>query len=317
MSEVNDVQLRRLDVGLLLVFEAALRLRNLARVSEALSLTPSAISHALARLREIFDDPLFQRRAQGVEPTPRALSLAPALNGALEGLRGALRESRDVRPEAIDRVFRIVALDGPIAAFAAPLLARLAREAPGARLAFRSLGRNEARQAISEAEADLAIGVFGPPREGETIRFIGAESFVVVARAGHPSIRDTLTLESWLTHDHILVSAAGDLVGAVDAALAERGLRRRTSAAMPQFLAAFATVAASNATATVTETLARAFAPRFGLKLHAPPIELPGFDLVALRSGRARAPALDWLLDHVIAARASSLGGSLTDLGGR
>ena len=111
---MNDVQLRRLDVGLLLVFESVSRTGNLTRAGEGLGLTPSAVSHALSRLRDIFDDPLFLRRAQGVEPTPRALALREPVHRALAALRGALADFRDFRPEAIDRLFQIVALDATI-----------------------------------------------------------------------------------------------------------------------------------------------------------------------------------------------------------
>ena len=83
MTDMNDVQLRRLDAGLLLVFERIWRTGNLTRAGEALGLTPSAVSHALSRLRDIFGDPLFLRRAQGVEPTPRAAALREPVQRAL------------------------------------------------------------------------------------------------------------------------------------------------------------------------------------------------------------------------------------------
>jgi DNA-binding transcriptional LysR family regulator len=301
MTDMNDLQLRRLDAGLLLVFEATLRLGNLARVGEALGLTPSAISHALARLREIFGDPLFVRRAQGVTPTPRARTLEPDIARALEALRGALSEVGEFRPERIDRAFRILALDAPIATMAPPLLARLAEVAPKARIAFRTLGRDETRRAVASGEADLGVGVYGAALRRERIRDLGEERFVVVARRDHPMIGERLTLEAWLACDHVLVSAAGDFVGAVDAALAERGLARRVRAAVPQFLTAFATVAASDATATVGEGQARAYAGRFGLVVHDAPVPMAPFRLQLLSARGAPDPALDWLIKEILA----------------
>lgn len=303
MAEMNDVQLRRLDVGLLLTFEAILRERNLTKAGLRLGLTPSAVSHALSRLRDIFGDPLFLRRAQGVTPTPRALALRAQILEALTALRGALADGGAFRPETIDRLFQVATLDAVIASLAPRLLAKLAHEAPQARVAFRSLGRDETRVALRDGRIDLAIGVFGPPTAQERKRPLGRESFVVIARQDHPAFRAGLSLNLWLAHDHVLVSAAGDLVGAVDAALAARGLQRRTRAAMPQFLAAFATVAASDATATVSEGLARSFAQVFGLAIHAPPVALDPFDLSILRSaGGPPDPALDWLEAAIVAA---------------
>ncbi|MGO9769665.1 MAG: LysR substrate-binding domain-containing protein, partial [Roseiarcus sp.] len=264
MSDMNDAQLRRLDAGLLLVFEEVLRTGNLSKASERLRLTPSAISHALARLRDIFGDPLFLRRPQGVVPTPRALALREPIARALGALRGALIEPGEFRPASIDRLFQIAALDALIVTLAPKLLTRLAREAPEARLAFRSFGREETRKAVREGRVDLALGVFETPGAGMTKIRLGWESFSIDARKGHPLFRDGMSLEKWLATDQIVVSAAGDLIGAIDPVLAARGLTRRTRAAVPQFLAAFATIAAGDATASVPESLAKTFAEPFG-----------------------------------------------------
>jgi DNA-binding transcriptional LysR family regulator len=309
---MNDAQLRRLDAGLLLVFEEVLRTGNLSKASERLRLTPSAVSHALARLRDIFGDPLFLRRPQGVAATPRALALREPIARALGALRGALVEEGEFRPDSIDRLFQIAALDALIVTLAPKLLARLAREAPEARLAFRSFGREETRKAVRDGRVDLALGVFETPGAGMTKVRLGMESFAVVARKGHPLFRDGMWLETWLATDQIVVSAAGDLAGAIDPVLAARGLMRRTRAAVPQFLAAFATIAAGEATASVPESLAKTFAEPFGLAVYKPPIDLPPFELSILRA-RAEAPdpALDWLVQAIVEIRGEGAGGSV------
>lgn len=276
-----------------------MRLGNLTRVADSLGLTPSAISHALGRLREVFDDPLFERRAQGVVPTPRARSLSPQISHALNALRGAIGDGREFRPESIDRVFQVSALDGPIATLAPALLEKLARRAPKARVAFRSLGRDEGRRAVAEGRIDLAIGVFDAPLTSERLHELGKERFVVVARRGHPGIGSELTLETWLAFDHVLVSAAGDLVGAVDVALAEQGRSRRVRASLPQFLTAFATVARSDATATVGEGQARSYGELFNLDIFEVPIPMAPFRLQMLSTRGAPDPALDWLMEEM------------------
>jgi DNA-binding transcriptional LysR family regulator len=108
-----------------------------------------------------------------------------------------------------------------------------------------------------------------------------------------------LTLQVWLASDHVLVSAAGDLVGAVDAALAERGLTRQVRAAVPQFLTAFATVAASDATATVGEGQAHAYADQFRLAVYDVPIPMTPFRLQMLSARRGPDPAHDWLMEAI------------------
>jgi DNA-binding transcriptional LysR family regulator len=302
---MSDVQLRRLDVGLLLVFEAVSRAGNFTHAADSVGLSPSAVSHSVSRLRDIFGDPLFLRRAQGVTPTPRARALRAPLKNALSILRDALSAAHDFKPAAIDRLFQIAALDALIASLAPALLTLLADEAPDARIAFVTYGREETRKALVEGRADLALGVFDDRQEGFLTQAIGSETFVVVARRHHPLLADGLSLEAWLACDHLIVSAAGDLVGAVDIVLAARGLSRRTTAAMPQFLAAFATIAASDATATVPKSLAEAFAETFGLAIFPPPLDLPPF---ALKILRARPPSpdpeLDWLVARIVELRA-------------
>jgi DNA-binding transcriptional LysR family regulator len=236
-----------------------------------------------------------------VVATPRALALREPIGRALGALRGALDDEGEFRPASIDRLFQIAALDALIVTIAPKLLARLTRDAPQARLAFRTLGREEALKAVREGRADLALGVFEAPGLGMTTFSLGKESFVVIARKGHALFRDGLSLEAWLATDHIVVSAAGDLHGAIDPILAARGLKRRTLAAVPQFLAAFATVAAGEATASVPASLARTFAERFGLAVYPPPTAIPPFELKILRA-RATAPdpALDWLTQTIL-----------------
>jgi DNA-binding transcriptional LysR family regulator len=308
MDNIDNVQFRRLDIGLLLVFEEVLRTGKLTSASQKLGLTQSAISHALSRLRDIFGDPLFLRRSQALVPTQRALALHEPIAQALGALRSAVIEAREFSPARIDRLFQIVAFDASIASLAPRLLARLAREAPKATLAVRSLSDAEARKAVREGRADLALGVFDSPEPGLAAISLGSERFAIVARKDHPLFLEGLTLETWLATDHIIVSAAGDLAGAIDPMLAARGLSRRTRAALPQFLAAFATVAAGDTTAAVPASLANAYAGPFGLAVYPPPIDLPTFELVILRRGLdAPDPALDWLVQLMVALRAERL----------
>src|SRR5688500_15011197 len=107
MSDISDTKLRRLDLTLLLVLDGALRHRKLTRVAKELGLTQPAISHALARLRDILGDPLFMRHAGGMQPTPRALALAEPVARAITLLRDTLRQGQQFDPATAGREFRI------------------------------------------------------------------------------------------------------------------------------------------------------------------------------------------------------------------
>jgi DNA-binding transcriptional LysR family regulator len=301
MQQLNDVQLRRLDLTLLIVFDEAIRSRRFGLVARKLGLTPSAISHAMVRLRDIFGDPLFQRRGNAVVPTPKAMSIAVPIRRVLDELRGVIGEGVTIDPARLERTFHIAALDYAITVLLPGALASFASTAPRTRFALVSLGRSDAIRGLDDGRLDLAIGVFAKVPDGFRSVPLSQERFVVTCRRDHPVVSKQLNLDRFLALDHLLVSAAGDFEGAVDVALGRMGLKRRVVAALPQFLAALATVAGSDAAVTVPEGVARRYADRFGLAVLPPPLELPGFEVVAL-SGPASAfdPAIAWLTDGLV-----------------
>lgn len=302
MSEFDHVQLRRLDPTLLLVFAEAVRTRRLSVVAARLGLTPSAVSHAVARLRDVFGDPLFVRRATGVEPTARALALAVPVEEALAALTRALAEGRDFDPARLVRTFRVNALDYTVSLVAPTLAAAVATTAPGVFLSFRTQGRAETLRALAAGETDLGIGVFEPVPAGFVATPLYLERFVTVARARHPRLATGLDLDRFVALDHLLVSGSGDRTGPVDEALARLGRARRVIAAVPQFLAALAVVQTTDAVVTVPESLARAYAGLFGLAVHETPVAVPPFAVVAVRGPlSATDRAVSWLVG-VIAA---------------
>lgn len=299
MSKLSITQLRRLDLTLLLVLSEAIRTRKLGLVASNLGLTPSAISHALARLRDIFGDPLFVRRPGGVEPTERALALAEPVARAIEGLNAALQPA-DFSPAEIRRTFRIAALDYLVTIHAPGLIETVRHDAPEARLSFVNFGRNESLRGVADHSLDLAIGVFAPEPRRFLRTVLGDFQFVTVARKKHPALRQGLTLETYAGLDHIMVSGTGDLSGGIDALLEKSGLQRRVVAALPQFLASLATVAQSDAVASVPEGIATHYAGLFNLDVFAFPIVMPRIEFVAMQTlGGARDRAIEWLLGKI------------------
>lgn len=303
MSEFDHVQLRRLDPTLLLVFVEAVRTRRLSMVAARLGLTPSAVSHAVGRLRDVFGDPLFVRRSAGVEPTARALALAGPVEEALAALTRALAEGRDFDPARLVRTFRVNALDYTVALVAPGLAAAVGSTAPGVFLSFRTQGRAETLRGLAAGEVDLGIGVFDPVPHGFVTTPLYRERFVTVARADHRLLGDGLDLDRFVALDHLLVSGSGDRTGPVDEALARIGRARRVIAAVPQFLAALAVVQTTDAVVTVPESLARAYAGLFGLRIHETPVPVPPFAVVAVRGPlSATDRAVSWLVGLIAAA---------------
>lgn len=136
---MNNIDLSRADLNLLVVFEAILAERHVGRAAGRLNLTSSAVSHGLGRLRRLFDDPLFLRTPRGVVPTERAMALAEPLADVLARVRGVIAIAEPFDPATSTRRFTIGASDGVSAVLLLPLLAELGRSAAGVNLATRQL----------------------------------------------------------------------------------------------------------------------------------------------------------------------------------
>ncbi len=299
MTNLNDTQLRRLDATLLLVFQTAMETRKLGDAATRLGLTPSAISHALTRLRDIFEDQLFTRQHDGVTPTRRAIELQPNISAALQALRSSLNVA-PFNPATIERTFKIAALDYAIVIIGPGLIRAITQLAPGVRLSFVTLGRVESLEAVGRNQLDMSIGVFSGLEDKLTLTPLTQDHFVLVARRGHPAFKWPLTIDSFASLDHIMVSGSGDLTGPIDVALEAMGKKRRVVAAVPQFLASLASVQISDAIASVPQKSAERYAKRLGLEIWPTPLKIPPFQVSAVTlSSASNDPALAWLLEQM------------------
>jgi DNA-binding transcriptional LysR family regulator len=281
---LNEIDLSRADLNLLVLFEAVLEERHVGRAAERLKLSPSAISHGLGRLRRLLRDPLFLRTPKGVVPTARATELAEPVADILARVRKVVATAEPFDPATSTRRFIIGAPDGAAAVFLPPLLDRLTRLAPRLDISVRQLlpqRRGGARgrawdHALVELEA-RAMDVAVVPLEDIPARFarrmLYEEDFVIVTRAGHP-FADDPSLERYCGARHLVVSHAGDSHGFVDEILAKRGLARRTAVTVPNFMMALAIVAETDLIAALPRRLVAMHAARFGVTSTEPPVPL-------------------------------------------
>jgi DNA-binding transcriptional LysR family regulator len=297
--------IRRLDFTLLSVLASLLRTRRATDTARELAMTQSTVSHALARLRAILGDDLFVRRPHGLEPTPRALALAPSLETLFAAARD-LVEARPFDPAEASGVVRVAASDYHCALLAAPLIARLNAAAPKLRLSFRPLVRRAALAALQAGTVEVAIGRFwNLPAAIESMTLFD-EAYKVVAAPDRRARFGAFDLDAYLEARHIVVSLDGDLEGVVDEALRAIGKRRNVVAAVPYFLSALAAAAESDVVVTLPSRIAAAYAPRFGLCEFAPPLELGSFPVSAVVSAtRAQGRLERWLVDSVLTASAA------------
>lgn len=292
-NELNGV-----DLNLLVVLDALLAERHVTRAAVRLNKTQPAVSHALARLRALFDDPILVRRGGRLEPTPRAQDLAAPLRDALSVL-GGLVDERVFRPETANRDFRLSMSDYMADVLLPGLVPRIVQAAPGAALALVSLGRDDALASLRKGEIDVAIGVY-PDAEAraDDLRTspLFDDAFVCLAdaAAGSPD-----SLEAYLARPHIAVSASPEDHGEVDAALAARGLKRRVAITLPHWSVAPRLLRGSDLILTVARrTLAKGQGE--GVVISPPPIALPTLPLVqAWHVRRDYDQGLRWLRTQI------------------
>ena len=248
---------RTLDLNLLRVFDEVMAERSLTRAARNLSLTQPAVSNALRRLRETLGDELVQRSGQGMAPTPRALSIWPAVRDALHQLQESLAPSA-FEPANATSTFVLAMADATAAELVPGLIDILEREARGVAMRVVPLTTRDPRRLLDEQAADLAVGYFPPlladltarAQAGEAVGFSHLRlydgEYVCVMRKGHPLAKGTLTLDRFCAARHMLVSFSGRPYGMVDESLASLGRQRQVVLTVNQFFTAGRVVANSN-----------------------------------------------------------------------
>jgi DNA-binding transcriptional LysR family regulator len=269
---LNEIDLSRIDLNLLVLFEAVMSERHVARTAKRLHVSPSAVSHGLARLRRTLHDPLFLKHPKGVHPTDRANELALPIAEILVRVRSVMASAEGFDPKRSTRRFTIGAPDVVFPVVAPALLAYLAKAAPMIDLAMRTILPQHALAALDAREVDMVIQPLDevPPRFTRTPLY--EDEFAIAIRKGHP-LGTKPTLAQYCSASHVLVSATGDAFGNVDIALRKLGRTRRVAATVPTFMAALALVAETDLISAAPK-LSSSYAARFGVVLAKPPAPL-------------------------------------------
>jgi DNA-binding transcriptional LysR family regulator len=299
---MHQIDLARADLNLLVVFEALFADRHVGRAAKRLCLSQSATSHALGRLRALFDDPLFVRNPRGIEPTPRGRELAQPIAEALGQIRGFLSPVTPFDPATLRRTFRIAAHDYAMTVLVAPLVAILRAEAPGVDLRCVSMPPSDVIEALDRGTLDCALGGFhGIAAERVTRTVLFSDRFVGVARRDHPGLRKgKMSLKDFVATPQVLVSAGGEVRGGIDEALASAGHRRRVVLSTPSFLALPSIVETTDLVGVLPERLALRLRAAAALTAFELPIEIAPMTCSMLALAPiARQPDMLWLLDRI------------------
>jgi DNA-binding transcriptional LysR family regulator len=292
MSEFDLNQIRRLDGGLLLVFRELLRTGRASTVAKRLGLSPSAISHSIARLRDLFDDPLFVRRPHGFEPTRRALELGPRIEALIELTGQALTRDPGFDPARSERTFRFAAPEFVTALIGGELINRFRTDAPKVTFQVGFAGEEDAFRSLRRGEIDFAVGRFGAARPGFTVEPLFEDHYCVAARQGHPRIAGKIDEAGWREIGHIWAwSASETAVEASDYV----DLQVAYVASVPQWLTALVLAGATDGIVTCPRRLAE----RHALQVLDLPFTPDTISVSVVRRAGVTDAGVDWFLEKI------------------
>ena len=270
---MRNLALSAVDLNLLLIFEAILKERSVSRAAERLNITQSAVSHSLARLRALMDDPLFVRTRRGMEPTAFAESIADRVTGVLGEIRGIFVPQSDFEPGQSQQRFALGMTDYMGFVVMPGLARRLNEAAPNVEIVVLPTSAHGCAQLLERGEIDLYVGNFPPdPPNYLASSLLYDEELVCVARAAHPAFGGALTRAGFLAHPHLHVSPWG-APGYVDQKLASHKVQRRIALTVGDFLVALAILEQSDLIAILPRRIAEPALQRFALAVRPSPFD--------------------------------------------
>ena len=243
----------RPDLNLLVTLDVLLTEGSVARAARRLRLSPSAMSRALARLREVTGDPLLVRAGRGLVPTPRALALREPVHRLVQEAEAALRPDETLDLQRLVRTFTLRTSDGFVESFGPDLIARVAAEAPGVRLHFLQKPDKDSTP-LRDGRVDLETGVveaaLGPEVRTQALF---RDRLVGVVRPGHPLCSGKITASRYAGQQHVVVSRSGTEESAVDRPFLPADLKRDVATIVSGFSAALSLARLSDLVATVPD----------------------------------------------------------------
>lgn len=269
------MDLREIDLNLLVVFNQLLLDRSVSTAAEKLGLTQPAVSNALKRLRAVLKDELFLRTSRGMEPTPYALHLAEPVSYALNALQAALTTRDSFDPTSSSRNFQLAMTDIGEMYFMPPLMVALSRVAPHVRVSTVRPNAANLKEDMESGTVDLALGLLPNLQTGFFQRRLFCHKYVCVFRKGHPVAKSPMSLEQFCELDHVGVVAANTGHGEVDGLLERAGIQRKMRLVVPHFIAVGHILQTTDLIATLPERFAQRCEAPFGLATSPHPARIP------------------------------------------
>jgi len=276
---MHNINNKRLDLNLLLAFDAMLREQGVTRAAEKLGITQSAMSHALSRLRQFFNDPLFVRSGDAMKPTPKAQQLGETVLAIISLVQNDLTSQAGFDPDTTRRTFKLSMTDMGELVILPTLIEKLRTLAPHCSIRTKQVSPESVEEALESGEVDLAIGSLSTVPPGLFQQELFRHNFVTIVSAQNTEIGDHISLDQFCRMQHIVVAQSGraDLY---DKVIEENGIHRNVYLVTPHFLV-IPLILEKNPgmVATVPFELGRVFQKYKGIKMLPPPINIPIFSI--------------------------------------
>lgn len=302
------MNLSGIDLNLLVLLDVMLQERSVTRAGRRLGLSQPATSHALARLRETLDDPLFVREGRVMVPTPRARELAEPVSDWLREAESLLRSDVAFEPERTRGVVTVAASDYSSMLLFGPLMSEVATRAPRLRLRWRTYDGALIRDQLVAGAVDIGLALGRPDNLPNGLLHEGLfeDDFVCLVRKDHPRIDGPVDLDTYCSVPHVLISPRGDAHGVVDDALAAMGRSRTVGIVVPSFELAPRAVAACDGLLNLNRRYASLVLDSHELQVLEPPLRLPTGTLSMVWHPRTdTSPLHAWMRDRIADAAAT------------
>jgi DNA-binding transcriptional LysR family regulator len=300
------MHISKVDLNLFVVFDAIYTERSLTRASQKMNLTQPAVSHALGRLRQLLDDPLFERQGHEMAPTPLARNIVGQVRSALRGLELTVNSAERFDPATSERIFTLAMRDVVEPNLLPPLMAAIAAQAPMVGVNVLRMARTELESELAAGTVDAGIDVLLPLSEHIRMLRLPGDETVVFARRGHPHVRGKMDLDLYLRQQHIQVSARRSGPSLEDVELSRRGLRRRIRMRCQHYYTACTVVSQTDFLLTMPARYGRVLNQQFNHQILPLPLALPAIDNhLYWHANVDHDPAHMWLRERIAEAIAS------------
>ncbi len=299
----NAVSLRNVDLNLLVAFDALIRECHVTRAAYRLEISQSSMSLALAKLRDLFHDPLLVKSAKGLIATEKALALLPEVENILRSVDVLVHDQQPFDPAQATETITMIVIDYIDFVVMPHLMLELQKQAPN--VSLRVVGPNPRKlgEIMSSGEIDMALTFFPSPPDNVRIRPLFSDRLIGIARAEHELFDRPLSLERFCDFNHVALEPGEGATmynALIDGAMRSAGVQRRIALSKPTFMGVPFLISQTNLIATIPERIAQRFTDISPIRLFEPPLKLEPINVVLMWHDRTHNnPLHRWLRDQI------------------